>query len=72
MTKKKLLERKSRLEEQIKKSAEKLAELKKDHRAVTEQIKQIEDAEVIAYINALGISSEQAMEFIRKMTENKE
>ena len=44
MTKEKMMEKRNRLEEQIEKITVRLAELKQEHRQLSEKIKQAEDA----------------------------
>lgn len=72
MTKKKLIDKKRRLEEQIEKCSARLAELKQEHKELTEKIKQAEDAEIIAYIDKLGLTYEQAMQFIQEIAQAQE
>ncbi len=72
MTKKKLTDKKRRLEEQIEKCSARLSELKQEHKELTEKIKQAEDAEIIAYIDKLGLTYEQAMQFIQEIAQAQE
>ena len=72
MTKEKMMEKRNRLEEQIEKITVRLAELKQEHRQLSERIKQAEDAEIIAYIDKLGLTYEQAMQFMQKIAQTKE
>lgn len=72
MTKKKLIDKKRRLEEQIEKCSARLSELKQEHKELTEKIKQAEDAEIIAYIDKLGLTYEQAMQFIQEIAQAQE
>lgn len=72
MTKEKMMEKRNRLEEQIEKIAVRLAELKQEHKQLSEKIKQAEDAEIIAYIDKLGLTYEQAMQFMQKIAQTKE
>lgn len=72
MTKKKLTDKKRRLEEQIEKCSARLSELKQEHKELTEKIKQAEDAEIIAYIDKLGLTYEQTMQFIQEIAQAQE
>lgn len=69
MTLKKMIEKKNSLELQIEKFKAKIRDLEKEHNELSETIKQAQDAEIIAYIDNLGITHEQAMNLVQKMGE---
>lgn len=64
MTKKKLTERRQRIEADMAKAYEKIDVLKKELKEVEAEIKEIEEREIITLINTLGLTYRQATEFL--------
>ncbi len=67
MTKKKLTERRQRIEADMAKAYEKIDVLKKELKEVEAEIKEIEEREIITLINTLGLTYRQATEFLEDL-----
>lgn len=67
MTKKKLTERKQRIEADIAKAFEKIDVLKKELKEIETAIKEIEERDIITLINTLGLTYKQATEFLEDL-----